>query len=103
MKSRENFVEIVKSIPKNYINNADMKCDVLFLWDKYVATKAMKLLPAKEGIDTAIAVDGAIIWVVARTKVTRSGLGKLIGTDLYAHMTIRNCNTARKLAAMLEI
>jgi hypothetical protein len=26
---------------------------------------------------------------------------KLVGTDLYAGMTIRNCNTVRKLDAMV--
>jgi hypothetical protein len=27
---------------------------------------------------------------------------KLVGTPLYKQMTVRNCNTLRKLAAMLE-
>jgi uncharacterized protein (DUF1697 family) len=27
---------------------------------------------------------------------------KLFGTDLYKGMTIRNCNTVRKLAQMME-
>jgi uncharacterized protein (DUF1697 family) len=33
--------------------------------------------------------------------VTRSGMIKLIGTDLYKGMTIRNCNTVRKLAELM--
>lgn len=102
VKSRENFVKIAKAIPENFTNDAGMKCDILFLWEKYAAIDAMLSLPIKKGIDAAIATDGAIIWSVARKNVTRSGLSKLIGTDLYAHTTIRNCNTVRKLYILLD-
>jgi len=101
VKSRENYLKIVNSIPQNFTNDTDMKCDVMFLWHNYTAAEAVAKLPAKEAIDTIIATHGAIIWAVDRTNVTRSGMIKLVGTDLYAHMTIRNCNTARKLAAIL--
>lgn len=35
-------------------------------------------------------------------KVTKSGLLKIIGTTLYRHMTVRNCNTLRKLVTIVE-
>lgn len=46
---------------------------------------------------------GAILSRVERSHLNRSAFHKLIGKDphLYAHVTIRNCNTARKLAAMV--
>ena len=37
-----------------------------------------------------------------KDKVARSGLMKLVSSPLYKRMTIRNCNTARKLLALME-
>ena len=53
-------------------------------------------------IDDVRYESGAILWYVARSKVTRSGMLKLVGTKLYANMTIRNCNTLRKLDALMQ-
>lgn len=93
---------IVGAIPTDWTNDATMRCDVLFLWDTYRADEVYAQLPIKPGIDTAKYVDGAIIWSIPRDKVTRSGLPKIIGTDLYAHMTLRNCNTARKIQQIMS-
>jgi uncharacterized protein (DUF1697 family) len=78
-----------------------MKCDVLFLWDKYRSEEVVRQLPLKEGIDTVKHVKGAIIWGVPRDKVTKSGMPKIVGTDIYAHITIRNCNTTRKIQQLM--
>ncbi len=93
---------VVSAIPSDWTNDSGMKCDVMFLWDKYRSEDVFKQLPIKPGIDTAKYVDSAIIWGVPRDKATKSGLPKIIGTDIYAHMTIRNCNTARKIQQLME-
>jgi uncharacterized protein (DUF1697 family) len=93
---------IVDAIPKNWTNDTDMKCDVMFLWDKYHADSIVEQLPIKPDIDTVKYIQGAVIWGVARDKVTKSGLLRIIGTDMYAHMTIRNCNTARKIQHIMN-
>jgi uncharacterized protein (DUF1697 family) len=62
----------------------------------------LKELTIKPEIDDVRYVSGAIIWGVVRDKVTRSGLMKLAGTPLYKRMTIRNCNTTRKLLELME-
>ena len=43
----------------------------------------------------------SIIWAVERGSHGRSGLPRIAGTDLYPRVTIRNVNTARRLAAMV--
>lgn len=42
-----------------------------------------------------------MIWRVDADNLARSGKARLVGTDLYEAMTVRNCNTVRKLASMI--
>jgi len=75
---------------------------VLFLWKEFDKPSVVKELPTKPELDEVMYVPGAIIWRVDRTNVTRSGMPRLVGSALYKGMTIRNCNTARKLTAIME-
>lgn len=59
-------------------------------------------LTIKPDIDEVKYVPGAVIWKVDRKDVMKSNLRKLIGTELYAHMTISNCNTVRGLHERLS-
>jgi uncharacterized protein (DUF1697 family) len=59
-------------------------------------------IPAREGVDDIKYTPGAILWRADRDKLTRSGMGRLVGTDLYQNMTMRSSNTVLKLAAMME-
>jgi len=63
----------------------------------------LKRLTVKKGIDDVKYVSGAVIWRVDRDKLTRSGMMKLTSDELYRQMTIRNCNTVRKLADMMKV
>lgn len=91
---------IALALPADWRNDTTMRCDVMFLWDEKNSPSVIEEVPAKPDIDTVKYVDGALLWSVARENVTKSGLPKLIGTDLYKKMTIRNCNTVRKLAEL---
>lgn len=91
-----------KALPATWLNNLEMKCDVLFLWNEIDSAAILSELGAKKDIDDIKYVAGAILWRVDRDKVTRSGLLKLVGTKLYKQMTIRNCNTARNLLILMQ-
>ena len=93
---------LVKALPKSCVNDTAMKCDVMFLWDDVARPSVVKGLPVKPDIEEVKYVSGALIWRVDRDGVTRSGQMKIIGTPLYKRMTIRNCNTARKLLELME-
>jgi hypothetical protein len=41
------------------------------------------------------------VWNIGRENVTRGGGVKLIKTDPYRHMTVRNINTVRKLNGLM--
>ncbi|HEU4749852.1 MAG TPA: DUF1697 domain-containing protein [Acidimicrobiia bacterium] len=91
----------INALPDNWTNDNSMKCDVMFLWDNFDRKDILDDLKIKPDIEDVVYVPGAIIWRVDRPNVTRSGMMKLVGTELYKGMTIRNCNTVRKLAELM--
>jgi len=88
---------VMAKLPDSCLNNEDMKCDVMFLWDEADGEDLLDQLPVKKEFDNCIYLRGAIIWSVKRENITKSGMLKLVGTKLYKQMTIRNANTTRKL------
>lgn len=97
----DNIAAISRELPDSWVNDASMKCDVMFLWDNFAKAGIIKELPLKPELEDVKYVGGAILWRVDRPNVTRSGMLKLAGTELYKHMTIRNCNTVRKLYQLM--
>ena len=93
---------VVKALPKTWVNDATMKCDVMFLWDDVARASVVKELSIKPELEEVKYVAGALIWRVDRNKLNRSGQMRLVGTPLYKRMTIRNCNTTRKLLEIME-
>ncbi len=99
--SSANFQRIANDLPKNWRNDTEMRCDCLFLWKEVDSLDVIDSLTIKPDIDRVKYVSGAIFWSIERKDVTRSGLAKIIGTPLYKKVTIRNCNTVRKLTTLL--
>ena len=93
---------ITKAIPPTWKNDDKMKCDVLFLWKEHDRAEVLEELPAKPGIDEYKYVPGAVVWRVMRKNINKTRMTKIVGSKLYAGMTIRNCNTVRKLATLME-
>ncbi|PKM71113.1 MAG: hypothetical protein CVU92_10110 [Firmicutes bacterium HGW-Firmicutes-17] len=102
IRSRNDFESLIKTLPEDWKNDDTMKCDVLFLESGLDEVAVMEKLTVKPGIDTALQATGAIIWSVERKNVTRSSLTKIVGTDLYKKMTVRNVNTTRKLYEIMK-
>lgn len=93
---------LLKDLPNKWTNDSDMRCDVLFLWKEHDRPSVVKELPIKTELVDVIYTPGAIILRVDRADVLKSGISRLIGSDLYRGLTIRNCNTVRKLADLME-
>jgi len=88
---------IVAAIPTKWTNDAAWKCDVFFLWKDVDRPSILDELGVNHEIETVRYTRGAVIWGIDRKNVSKSRLPKLVGTARYKRMTIRNCNTARKL------
>lgn len=103
----EKVQAIADAIPAEWTNDtprpdkSGQKSDVLYLFDEVNAPDILEKLGHKPEIETMLYVDGAVIANVTRLNQARGSLQKLIGTKLYAQVTIRNVNTARKLAELV--
>lgn len=102
LRSAERIRMVVEALPETWIDGIEAKCDVMFLNDGIDAEETLCRLTIKPEIDDVRYVPGAILWRADRSALTRSGMMKLAGTELYANMTVRNCNTVRKLDALLR-
>jgi uncharacterized protein (DUF1697 family) len=102
LRDEKDISAIVEAMPDDWADNASMKCDVVFLQPDVDRSDTLVDLGPRPGIEDALYVPGAIIWRVDRKNATRSRLSKMVGTPLYSRVTVRNCNTTRKLLELLR-
>ncbi len=102
VRSSERLLATAQALPKSWVNNPTMKCDVIFLWPEIDTFDILEKVSINREVDSVKYVSGALLWSVKRADRTKSRMQKLIGTDLYKQMTIRNCNTVRVLADRVE-
>lgn len=93
---------VVKALPDTWTNDQLMKSDVLFLWEDVDSEEAIRQIGHNPDIDTVIKISGAILFSVSRQNATKSALQKIVGLPFYKKMTVRNCNTTRKILEIME-
>jgi uncharacterized protein (DUF1697 family) len=93
---------ISQAVPSSWTNDTEQKTDIFFLSEEVNNESILDMLIIKPEIDTVKYIYGAIVWKVTRKNVTKSGLLKIIGTDLYKKVTVRNVNTLRKLEILMS-
>jgi uncharacterized protein (DUF1697 family) len=94
--------KLCKEIPADWTNDTQLKTDVMFLWQEIDDPSILDKVKINPKLENVRYVDGALVWNIGRQNVTRGNGVKLIKTDLYRHMTIRNINTVRKLGDLME-
>lgn len=102
LRDAEQIAATVSAIPSDWAHGPDARCDVVFLGDDVDDPDILDALPARPNIDDVRYVPGALLWRVERSKLTRTGMTKIVGTPLYGSITVRNCNTARKLHELMH-
>lgn len=93
---------VVKQVPIEWANDTEQKTDVMFLWPEVDQPSIVDMISIKPEIEKVIYIPGAMVWNVKRSDVTRSNMLKLVGTNIYKQMTIRNINTVRKLYLLMQ-
>lgn len=101
LRDADTIRSLAAALPDAWTNDKGAKCDVMFLADEIDSPDIVQQLTIKPGIDEVLYVPGAVLWRVPREVVTKSGMFKLVGSPLYSRMTVRNCNTARKIAGLM--
>lgn len=93
---------ICREVPRSWANDKEQKTDVMFLWPEIDNPDILDKVVINPQIENVRYVAGALVWNIGRENVTRGGGIKLIKTDLYHHMTVRNINTVRKLYQLMQ-
>lgn len=102
VKDVDEMRSIVAALPDDWVNDESAKCDVFFLWDDVDDPSIIDRLDHDPAVDDLRYTPGAVLRRVERKDAARSRLTRMVGTPLYQRMTTRNCNTARKLLALME-
>ncbi|MCY9591041.1 DUF1697 domain-containing protein [Paenibacillus chitinolyticus] len=97
----EDMKKVISVLPESWMNNDKLRCDVLFLWKAINDESILDKLIFKPEIETVKYAPGAIIWAIDKINVNKGSLTKLVGTELYRQMTIRNLNTTRKIYQLM--
>lgn len=97
----EDMKKVISVLPESWINNDNLRCDVLFLWEAINDESILDKLMFKPEIETVKYAPGAIIWGIDKINVKKGSITKLVGTELYRQMTIRNLNTTRKIYQLM--
>ncbi|OQB30021.1 MAG: hypothetical protein BWY08_01410 [Bacteroidetes bacterium ADurb.Bin174] len=84
----ENIEAICQKLPATWLKNKMMRTDVMFLWENFDRPEIMELLKINP-VDNVKYIPGAVLWNVEGKNYSKSGMIKLIGTELYKNMTIR--------------
>ena len=102
VRSLDEYETMMQRLPAEWTNDKNAKSDVLFLQDEVDTPDVVNELTVRPGVDTVIYAPGALLWTVARSAVTRSGMMRLAGSPVYQRMTIRNVNTTRAIAGLMQ-
>lgn len=102
IRSFEQIQSTCNAIPDSWVNDSTMKCDVLFLWNEVDKESAIDDITVKRELVDLKYTPGAIMWRIDKDNVTRGGIDKFISSSIYKKITIRNCNTVRKLRSLME-
>lgn len=93
---------IAAAIPAEWKNDAAQRTDVAFLFPEINSKKILGELPFNGEYIRARYARGALFWNLQKKHYNKSRLGKIIGEPAYQFMTLRNVNTVRRLAAIVQ-
>lgn len=102
VRSAKNIQELCKKIPPEWTNDTEQRTYVLFLGDSFNAKSTLGIIATNSDVDTLKYISGAIVWNFEMKNYAKSGMHKIIGTEVYKNQTTRNVTTVRKLAKLMS-
>ncbi len=101
IRNQEQIKKVCELIPKSWLNNQEMKTDVMFLPSELDYPEIIDTLKFNSEVENLIYIEGALVWNIEKVNYNLGQVPKFIGSKLYKQITARNINTVRKLAEML--
>lgn len=102
IKTPEELRTIASLVPATLKHDATNRCNVLFLWPHIDKPDILEQIPINHDVETHKYTPGAIIQQMLAKDATKSRLTRIVGTEIYKSITIRNINTVRKLITLTE-
>ena len=102
LRSQSQLKKIVTRAPAAWKTGRALRQNVAFLRAPLTARRALAEIDPKPGVDAADAGDGVVYMSTVLSRVTQSRLPKIVGTPIYADMTIRSYGTCQKILALME-
>jgi len=102
LRTQAEVARVTKSVPRTWVTDQRMRCDVMFLWPEADSRSVVRKVPSHPELEDLNYVPGALVWRIDRADAGKSKVRAMIGSDLYKQLTIRNINTVRKLEELLR-
>ena len=103
VKSKDEMAGIVRGLPKAWAKaTAAWRYNVIFLRHAVDSAKVLQEVKVRDGVETLEYRPGVLYWAVRFDQRTKSTVARLNQTALYKEVTIRNLNTTKKIAQLLE-
>ena len=101
VRNTDEIRSVIDALPADWANDQTTKCDVFFLWDDVDGPEILQQLDFDPAMEDVRYTPGAVIRRIDRKNASKSRLTRIVGKPLYQQMTIRNCNTARRLLELM--
>ena len=102
VRSLSEMEELVKSLPRSWNDDSGWRYNVMFLRHTIDSEKILADLPAVSDIEQICYRQGALLWSVQVSEVSRTNMLKLSSRKIFKDMTVRNLNTTRKLYQLMK-
>ncbi|GHV46070.1 hypothetical protein AGMMS49546_33390 [Spirochaetia bacterium] len=95
--------EIILKKPENFgENDEEYKYDVIFLIEPLKTKDAIKKFNPREGVDKIYAGKNVLYHSILKKERTKSHITKIIESEIYSKISIRNWNTTKKLYEIMN-
>ncbi len=102
LRSQAQLKKIVMQAPAAWKTGRALRQNVAFLRAPLTAKRALAEIDPKPGVDAVDAGDRVVYMSTIMSRLTQSRLPKIVGTPVYADMTIRSYSTCQKILALME-
>jgi uncharacterized protein (DUF1697 family) len=100
VRSAAELKKVVGKAPRGFGKSAKYRYDVAFVRKPTTPSRAVKVLPRREGVDQIWAGPGVIYFSRLVARASQSKMAQVITLPLYKDLTIRNWNTTSALARL---
>jgi uncharacterized protein (DUF1697 family) len=101
VRSHHELRAVVEHAPDGF-GAATHHSDIVYLKRPLTATRAMRVVDIRDGVDRAWPGDGVIYFTRLSAALSKSRMSRIVGTPEYQLMTIRSWATTTKLLGILD-